>query len=196
MLSETLLPPSNYVQVITVNGLFVKYRQPVYYDFDKNLTKDILYPILEEMHKIHFDIQSSIVEGIGCSPEKPFFRNPFSGGIIFVFADVPHLLKLIRNHFLDDGFIINGKVITKQPLIELLEKNKDKDLKIAPKLTSDHLTVKNASRQMVKRAAQLFSHTNSTALTRMGSTGMVGSENWLEFRSMIGLTYSTVEFLR
>ncbi|KAI8114822.1 Transposable element P transposase [Lucilia cuprina] len=32
---------------------------------------------------------------------------------VFVFNDVPHLIKLLRNHFIDSGFIINNKEVKK-----------------------------------------------------------------------------------
>lgn len=89
-----------------------------------------------------------------------------------MFADVPHLIKLLRNHFMDHGISINGEIVTKQALIELLKETNGKDLIIAHKLTDLHLTVKNAGRQKVKLATQLFSHTNSKAVLRMGDLGM------------------------
>lgn len=39
-----------------------------------------------------------------------------------MFADAPHLLKLIRNWLLDTGFALKQGVITKQPLVGKLHK--------------------------------------------------------------------------
>ena len=39
---------------------------------------------------------------------------------VYIFADVPHMLKLLRNHFLDDGFKVpasDGKKIIDGPLV-------------------------------------------------------------------------------
>ena len=49
---------------------------------------------------------------LGVSIEKTSFPNPTDDKkSIFVFADVPHLIKLLRNHFLDTGFIWNGAIV-------------------------------------------------------------------------------------
>lgn len=109
-----------------------------------------------------------------------FFNNPVNNEKIFVFADVPHLLKLIRNNFVDHGFIINNKEISKSIVEEVLDITSSSDLKITYKLTKDNLNVQGASRQKVKLAAKLFSHTISKAITRCGTLGCLNQENWIE----------------
>lgn len=39
---------------------------------------------------------------------------------IYVFADIPHLLKLIYNHFIDNGFYYKDKYLDKLCLERLL----------------------------------------------------------------------------
>jgi hypothetical protein len=45
-----------------------------------------------------------------------------------VFADVPHLLKLIRNHFINQGFTIDGKYINKAGIEELIAASSDNNV--------------------------------------------------------------------
>lgn len=43
------------------------------------------------------------------------FAHPSDDSLqIFVFADVPHLLRLLRNHLLDQGIHYNGKQIDRK----------------------------------------------------------------------------------
>jgi len=79
------------------------------------MTKDLLFNIIEELHKIGFNV-ISIVNDMGpsnmalwrslnISNENTSFKHPNTGKSVHVFADVPHLLKLATNHLLDKLFI-------------------------------------------------------------------------------------------
>lgn len=194
--SDTLLKPANYVQVIMARGLFCNWKQPLFYDFDRNLDKSLLLEIIKKLSNIGFNVVAitndlgganrGLWKSLGITEEAPFFFHPINmNEKIYTFADVPHLVKLIRNHFLDSEFLIHGKKINKKPLLELFDCTRGRDLNIAHKLTSHHLNVKNAGRQKVKFATQLFSHTNSKAISRMGSLGHLKSENWLECSNLL-----------
>ena len=56
---------------------------------------------------------------------------------MFTFADAPHLLKLIRNHFIDTGLLFNNGLITSRILEELLKYTSDSDVSITFKLTNE-----------------------------------------------------------
>jgi len=43
-------------------------------------------------------------KNLDITPSSSWFINPVSRKRVHVFADVPHLLKLARNHFIDKGF--------------------------------------------------------------------------------------------
>lgn len=58
-----------------------------------------------------------------------------------MFADVSHLIKLLRNSLFDSGFNINGQTFNTSLLEELLQLN-SKDLKIAFNLSRAHLDAK------------------------------------------------------
>ena len=50
-------------------------------------------------------------------------RIPDESKLNFVFTDVPHLLKLLTNHFLDDRFALHDKVLSKDCIEKVLEKS-------------------------------------------------------------------------
>lgn len=114
------------------------------------------------------------------SYEQPWFKNPANEHKIYVFADVPHLVKLIRNHFVDDGYTINGKNIVKKIVEDVIDVTTGSDLSITHKITKETVNVKKALRQKVKFATKLFSHTVSKAITRCGMNGQLDDPNWFE----------------
>ncbi|KAI5704495.1 hypothetical protein M8J75_006003 [Diaphorina citri] len=171
---DNVLGPHSYLQVIMARGLFNSWKQPVFVGFDKKMTKTLLFDIIKELYDIKFTVCACVSDcgggnqglwkELGISTEKTYFTNPSSESEkIFVFADVPHLLKLARNWFLDTGFTINNQSVNKTPVEELLKISKT-EISSCFKLTNDHLTCERAQRQNVRLAAQLLSHTTSVAL--------------------------------
>lgn len=83
------------------------------------MTMELLYNIIVELHKIDFMV-IAIVSDMGPSNMglwrslkisilNTSFEHPVTSDRIHVFADVPHLLKLARNHLLDKlDFISNN----------------------------------------------------------------------------------------
>lgn len=79
--------------------------------------------------------------------DKPWFSKPSNpNDTIFAFADVQHLIKLIRNHFLDTGLLVNNQrdVKTSRTISDLLKYTSTSDASITFKLSTEHLTVKCA----------------------------------------------------
>lgn len=170
-----ILGPHKYAQVVMARGLLGKWKQPIYYEFDQSMSEIILKEIIRNVQDCGFLVVAivsdmgggnrSLWKQLGINPNNTSFPNPSdSNKKIFVFADVPHLLKLARNHFLDKGFVTkSGGEVDKIFVQQLLEKSVH-DLKLAPKLTHHHLEVKGSGRQKVKTAAQLLSNSVSQAL--------------------------------
>jgi hypothetical protein len=102
-----------------------------------------------------------------------FFPHPEDDASkIFVFADAPHLLKLFRNHLLDQGFSIDGAVVDKSCFEQLISISTS-DLSYAHKLTKYHLSVKGSERQKVRPAAQVLSHSVAQAIKYCGTQGLL-----------------------
>lgn len=102
-----------------------------------------------------------------------FFLHPENENLkIHVFADAPHLIKLLRNHFLDHDFTSDGVTIDRTCLEKLL-KASNSDLKMAYKLSRYHLDVKGTERQKVWPAVQIFSNQVSKAIDWCGRSGFL-----------------------
>ena len=113
------------------------------------------------------------------------FAHPcVADSFVYVLADVPHLVKNLRNH------VVNGQVITLpsyvvqrfslpcsvvsvDPLKQLVDYQSDKDLKPAPKLGAKHLQPSHFDKMKVSNALNVFSHSVSAALQLV-----VETENW------------------
>lgn len=132
---------------------------------------------------------------LNISEAKPYFENHTNKEKIFVFADVPHLIKLIRNNFVDHGFVIdNNKEIKKEIVEQAISATSVSDLKITHKITSEQLNVAGPQRQKVKYAAKLFSHTMSSAISRCGSLGFLTAENRVECAEFLNWYVMLYEF--
>ena len=141
------------------------------------------------MHRVGFKV-AAIVSDMGptniglwktlkISPSSSGFNNPVTNKKIYVFADVPHLIKLARNHFIDKGFVLPEDVyIGKQIIEQYLKVSKPSDFKLAYKLSEQHLNVTGSLRQNVKLAAQLFSNGVAKALKYCGENKIIENNNW------------------
>jgi len=170
--ADKVFGPFKKVQLVMLRGLCHKWRQPVFYDFDTPMKRDLLFSVIQSAEEtgvivcgITFDLGNhGLLSSLGVSPEKPFFEHPAnSSRKIFVFPDAPHLLKLCRNHLLDDGYRLDEETVIKKDDFEQLLKKDNKELKICHKLSLAHLDCLGNSRQRVRPAAQLLSHTTATA---------------------------------
>lgn len=96
------------------------------------------------------------------------------------------MLKLIRNHFLDIGFKIDGKSINKNCLAKILSASFD-DLTIVPRISNYHLNVRGSERQKVKQATHIFTSTTAKAVQWCGLRGYLDDTNWQETNTFLKL---------
>ncbi|KAJ8872942.1 hypothetical protein PR048_026558 [Dryococelus australis] len=166
---DRIMDSNSNAQVIIARGLASKWRQPIFYDFDKNITEDKLFEVMKGVEESGFKVlaivrKSKFVEKLTNFYNKVSFTNLVDvTREVWLFADIPHLIKLLRNNFLDYGIRLPcGSEISKWQLQQILH---DKELSLTPKLDSRvHLNVSGSSRQKVKYATQLFSHHTATLL--------------------------------
>lgn len=79
--------------------------------YDTRMTKDILFNIITALHESGYNVVSTVSDmgptnvslwnTLGISINKTYFDHPETKNKIYIFADVPHLLKLARNHFVN-----------------------------------------------------------------------------------------------
>lgn len=94
-----------------------------------------------------------------------------------VLADVPHLVKNLRNHFVSGQPIklpgdmtkynLPSDVVNVELLQQLVAYQKDKDLKPAPNLVEKHLQPSHFEKMKLSHAMVVFSHSVSAALQLM-----------------------------
>lgn len=112
---DEVIGPYNYLQVVMARGLFSAWKQPIYLEFDTQISEEILFDIITKLHNVQYNVVGIVSDCGGgnrglwnkleISEEKPFFANPVTSKNVYVFPDVPHLLKLLRNWLLDTGIL-------------------------------------------------------------------------------------------
>lgn len=56
--ADKMYTPKNYVQVLMARGIIGGWKQPVFYDFDCKMTKDLLIQIITEVEKAGFPVHA------------------------------------------------------------------------------------------------------------------------------------------
>lgn len=108
--TDILIESKNRALCVMIRGLVKQWKQLVYYDFDCCLTKEILYDIIQKTEAAGFIVLAMVNDlgptniklwkDLGIRIDHSSFCNPAAPGRnVYVFADAPHLLKLIRNIF-------------------------------------------------------------------------------------------------
>jgi hypothetical protein len=77
---------------------------------------------------------------------------------LFIFHDPPHLLKGIRNNFLDKDIMFEGKRASWKDILYVYDLDmKNVHTRALPNLTADHVDPKKMKKMKVKVAAQVLS---------------------------------------
>ncbi|KAJ8888053.1 hypothetical protein PR048_007539 [Dryococelus australis] len=106
-----LVSKKNYFQA---RGLASKWKLPIFNDFDKYIAKDKLFEVIKEVEDSNLKVVAivsdmgggniSLWKNLQISTNKVSVTNPVDvTRELWVFADIPHLIKLLRNVFLDYG---------------------------------------------------------------------------------------------
>lgn len=196
--TDRIYEPKRHVMCVMIRGLIAPWKQLLYYDFDTNMTKDILFQIIQKVEAVGFLVTAMVNDlapnnvrlwnALGISHNNTSFPNPAAPHRkIFVFADAPHLLKLIRNNLLDSGFKLDGdKIVSSDCLRELIGRS-TRDLKTTHRLSSNHIDVHGVKRMNVRLAAQLLSETTAKSLKYFGEKNLLKCKTWQETSEFISL---------
>ena len=118
----------------------------VYYNFDTKVTKGLLFEVIMKIESVGFPVVAMVCDmgptnitlwnSLNIGIKNYSFKNPSaSDREIHVFADAPHLIKLVRNNFLDSGFELqNGHFVQSGCVKEIIQRSKG-DLKPTYRLT-------------------------------------------------------------
>ena len=116
---DKIIGPHSRVNVMLLRGLFANYKIPIWYRYDHVLRKTEYLDIITKIENAGFHVVSStcdmaksnqsLATALGVTAETPYFENPCRpGSNIYWFFDPVHLVKLIRNHLIDQGFFLRG----------------------------------------------------------------------------------------
>ena len=136
-----------------------------------------------------------------CRPDEP----------VFVIADVPHLVKNLRNHTVGDQpiilpddvvakFDLPGNTVCAKPLKQLVTYQENCELKPAPNLTSKHLQLPHFEKMKVSAALNVFSHSVSASIELLVDQGHLTKESlttaWFLQTVIGGLHSCLLDFLQ
>ena len=121
----------------------------------------------------------------GISVDRPYFNH--NNDSIYVMYDPPHLLKNIRNNLKKHGFLHNGLPVKWKYIEEFYEFDKQGPIRMAPKLTDDHLDLPMFTKMRVNLAAQVLSHSVAAGISTLQRLGHLHQEakNTAEFVEMM-----------
>jgi Transposase protein len=188
---DQVLGPNNKTQVVMAQGLFGGWKNIVYFDHNKDVTKDILIQVITELSSAGFTVVAvncdmgienrKLYSNLGVNEQTPSFPHPVTGVKIACFHDSPHLVKLARNHLVDHGMTLNPtepeakqQHATKDPIVELLTKAHLVELH-AHNMTWRHLEAKQCDRQIVRLAAQVLSNKTYVCICAAAKEGLLSS---------------------
>lgn len=187
---DQILGPHSKAQVALVRGLVSRWKQPVFFNFDVTMDKSLMFIIINAIESKGIKVCSIVSDLGGCgtlwkelgvSTTSTFFTNPSdSKRKVWVFADMPHYLKLLRNHFLDEGLVLeNGTEVNVDILVDVLKKDTG-EIKLCHKLEPSFLALKGNERQRVGPAKAVFSRTTAKAIQMLS-----GNKEVAEFFELV-----------
>ncbi|KAJ8893814.1 hypothetical protein PR048_006415 [Dryococelus australis] len=138
---QRIVGSHNHIQVIMARGLRSSRKQPIFVDFDKEITVGILNSLIIALHEAGYQVVTCVG---GLRRGHPVLRDCS----IYSFPDCPHLLKLLRNWLLDTEF--KYVLATNYPCFMSNARK--------PSVRS------SSPASEVRLAAELFSHTTAIAI--------------------------------
>ncbi|ODM87332.1 Transposable element P transposase [Orchesella cincta] len=168
------------VTVITVRGLCYAWKQVIYFTFDSSISAVTLRNIIRQLYEVHAEVVSvtsdmgsknqamwkelGVGRVIGGVIESTRFKHPNTGNNLGV-PDLPHLVKLLRNHTMDNGITIEEGVELNKDFFRDLIMKQNEEFKLTFKLTHKHINCKGKQRQAVGPAFNVFSRPVAEAAT-------------------------------
>lgn len=166
-------------------GIQQRWKQIISYyfvtkqNFRAEKLKEIVEENLQAMFEAGYNVVATVCDGdsknralydsLGTDPSNSQFT--YNGHQISFLFDIPHIFKLIRNHFMKSAIYIeidseNRGIIVWEDILPHLESivNSPSIPKICKNLTMKHLHPNTYEKMRVSLATQLFSHTVGSAI--------------------------------
>jgi len=168
---------ANQALVILLKGVTRRYKQVVGYFLSTNAMKahclrKVLLNCIGRLHKCGFIVKLVVCDQgtsnvsmrklLNVTANEPFLT--VNGQKIFFFYDTPHLLKSIRNNLKSHVFLFGGVHIRWKYIEKLCRDDMTCRIRLAPKVTSKHIDLPPFAPMRVCYAAQVLSHSVSSAM--------------------------------
>jgi len=179
-----------------LRGINVNWKFPiVYYLISNTYTgydlQGIIFSTLIRLQNTPLNVKAFITDMgsnfVGLSnnhtSSRPYFK--VNNKKIFYIFDPSHLLKSTRNMFLKHSFKVDENIIDKKYLMSFYKEDRNCNLRLAPKLTNQHLYPNAFQKMRIYLAAQLFS-----------ATVGAGMETYLVLNKLPFDSKSSIEFIK
>ena len=169
---------ANTALVFMARGITSHWKQPIGYflshgPMDRDRLCHLLLECISNLSKVGLTVKC-IVSDQGPSNQGMIFKClkiteddckfQHEGKDIFVFFDPPHLLKSVRNNLKNSGFQTEDGTVSWDHIIDFYEFDREQELKLAPKLSPNHIKLSNFSKMRVMLASQILSHSVSVGM--------------------------------
>ncbi len=181
--TDSIVGPNSSSNVVLLRGIGGKgFKIPIWFTYGFKLTKEDFLSIVSKLTTIGFHVISStcdmgpcnrgLAKQLGVTKDKPYVDHPDHPEVrVYWHYDVPHLLKLLRLHFLEKGFRLqSGTVVNKAMLVKVYSATKNNDITAGHHLTEGHLNVQRQDLQSVRKAAQVMSWRTASLIRLLAPT--------------------------
>ncbi len=171
--------------VFLISGLKAKWKQSVAYFFVQNSmpTDNVLkltHECIDHLEAIGFHVAvfssdqgpnfSAMLNRLGVSKDHPYFMH--RGKKVYVVADMPHIIKSVRNCLLKNDIITEKGTAKWCHIEDFYKRDKIQRLRLCPKLTDRHFNMQVFGAKMkVKFATQVLSASVASALATYANLG-------------------------
>lgn len=184
--------------VVIIRGIFGNWQQPIGFALlgESKNSYDIsnwIEQLLEKLIDVGLDIRT-FVSDLECdllgeekrimiSTDSPYFF--IKNRKIFYIIDALHLIKSLRNNLMTSDFCFHGSVAKYEHILQFYENEKNRTLRLAPKLTESHIKPNIFEKIQVQFATELLSHTVATAISC-----------YIDFQALPEPAKETVKFIK
>lgn len=185
---------ANCVLVFMARGIYSKWKFPIAYflthsTINKTILKNLIIDVLNNLIDVGLcpklivcdqgTTNQSALKLLNISEDNPFFF--VNGYKIFSVFDVPHLLKSVRNNFIEACFQKNDKMFSFKDIKDTYQLDKlNKKSKALFKITDAHIHPSSFQKMRVKLACQLLSNSMAATIRTCVATGQLCSKTAID----------------
>ena len=175
---------ANQAFVILLRSISGKWKQPLGYALvnggcPREEMEELMKNAIDKVEGIGLNVVvilsdmgsnfQSLAQHLGVTPERPWFMH--NNKKYFLMFDPPHLMKCVRNNLMKYTFKFGNYTAQWKDIVDFYNRDKELDIRAAPKLTEKHIRPNNFCKMKVKYATQILSHTVAASLCTCVSIG-------------------------